>query len=149
MKLSKLQVSKLAEFASQNSIRFIVLFGSQTQTISREGADFDIAVSVQGGKSFMSDFEFYSQILDGISTILEIPYEKIDLSDLDNANILLRYEITLGGKLLYGNELDYLELKSSAFRDYIDAVKLRDLESLMIGKRQKMISDALAEIISR
>ncbi len=97
----------------------------------------------------MSDLDLYSQILDGISTILEIPYEKIDLSDLDNANILLRYEITLGGKLLYGNELDYLELKSSAFRDYIDAVKLRDLESLMIGKRQKMISDAIAAITSR
>ena len=149
MKLSKLQVSQLAEFASQNSIRFIVLFGSQTQTISREGADFDIAVSVQGGKSFMSDFELYSQVHDGLSTILEIPYEKIDLSDLDNANILLRYEITLKGELLYGNELDYLELKSFAFRDYIDAGKLNDLEALLISKRQKMISDALAEIISR
>src|SRR3989304_7276380 len=149
MKLSKLQVSKLAEFASQNSIRFIVLFGSQTQTISREGADFDIAVSVQGRKSFMSDFELYSRILDGLSTILGIPYDKIDLSDLDNANILLRYEITLKGELLYGNELDYLELKSFAFRDYIDAGKLNDLEALLIRKRQKMLSNALAEIISR
>src|SRR3990170_1666492 len=149
MKLSKLQVSQLAEFASQNSIRFIVLFGSQTQTISREGADFDIAVSVQGGKSFMSDFVLYSQLLDGLSSIFEIPYEKIDLSDLDNANILLRYEITLKGELLYGNELDYLELKSFAFRDYIDAGKLNDLETLLIGKRQKLISDALSEIISR
>ena len=149
MKLSKLQVSQLAEFASQNSIRFIVLFGSQTQTISREWADFDIAVSVQGGKSFMSDFELYSRILDGLSTILGIPYDKIDLSDLDNANILLRYEITLKGELLYGNELDYLELKSFAFRDYIDAGKLNDLETLLIRKRQKMISNALAEIISR
>ena len=97
----------------------------------------------------MSDFELYSRILDGLSTILEIPYEKIDLSDLDNANILLRYEITLRGMLFYGNELDYLELKSFAFRDYIDAGKLNDLESLLIGKRQKMISDALTEIISR
>ena len=149
MKLSKLQVLQLAEFASQNSIRFIVLFGSQTQIISRDGADFDIAVSVQGRKSFMSDLDLYSQLLDGLSTILEIPYEKIDLSDLDNANILLRYEITLKGKLLYGNEMDYLELKSFAFRDYIDAGKLNDLESLLISKRQKIISDALTEIISR
>ena len=149
MKLSEIQNSQLTEFASQNSIRFVVFFGSQTQPIPREGADFDIAVSVKGRKSFMSDFELYSRILDGLSTILEIPYEKIDLSDLDNANILLRYEITLRGKLLYGNELDYLELKSFAFRDYIDAGKLNDLESLLISKRQKMISDALSEIISR
>jgi len=149
MKLLEKQGSQLAEFAAQNSIRFIVLFGSQTQTISRERADFDIAVSVQGRKSFMSDFDLYSQLLDGLSTILEIPYEKIDITDLDNANILLRYEITLKGKLLYGNEMDYLELKSFAFRDYIDAGKLNDLEALLISKRQKMISDALAEIISR
>lgn len=151
MKLSEKQGSQLAEFASQNNIRFIVLFGSQAQprTIPRDGADFDIAVSVQGRKSFMSDFGLYSQLLDGLSTILEIPYEKIDLSDLDNANILLRYEITLRGKLLYGNELDYLELKSFAFRDYIDAGKLNDLETLLISKRQKMISDALTEIIAR
>ncbi|OHB70037.1 MAG: hypothetical protein A2W23_09195 [Planctomycetes bacterium RBG_16_43_13] len=92
----------------------------------------------------MSDFELYSQLLDGLSTILEIPYEKTDLSDLDNANILLRYEITRSGILLYGNELDYLELKSFAFRDYIDAGKLNDLEALLISKRQRMISDALA-----
>ena len=37
----------------------------------------------------MSDFDVYSQFLDGLSTILQIAYEKIDLTDLDNANILL------------------------------------------------------------
>src|SRR3989304_4377670 len=129
MKLTEIQRLQLENFASRNNIRFIVLFGSQSQARPQEGSDYDIAVSLKGGKSFMSDFDVYSQILDGLSTILQIAYEKIDLTDLDNANILLRYEITSRGKLLYGNELDYLELKSFVFRDHIDARGLRDLES--------------------
>ncbi len=149
MKLTGMQKLQLDEFASQNSIRFVVLFGSQLQGPPRDGADFDIAVSLTGRKSLMSDLKFYSQILDGLSTILGIACEKIDLTDLGNANILLRYEITSSGKLLYGNELDYLELKSFAFRDHIDARGLRDLESCLIGKRQKMILEALEAITSR
>jgi len=97
----------------------------------------------------MSDFDVYSQFLDGLSTILQIAYEKIDLTDLDNANILLRYEVTCRGKLLYGDELEYLELKSFAYRDYIDAKRLFDLERDLIGKRQKMILESLDKIISK
>lgn len=149
MELTEKQKLQLDEFARQNQIRSIVLFGSQLQVLPREGADFDIAVSREERRPLMSDFNLYSQILEGLSAILGIAYEKIDLTDLDRANILLRYEITSGGRLLYGDELEYLELKSFAFRDYVDAVRLRDLEDFLIRKRQKLISDALAEMTSR
>ena len=149
MKLTGIQMLQLDNFASRNNIRFIVLFGSQTQALSQEGSDYDIAVSLKGGKSFMSDLKLYTEILDGLSAILRIAYEKIDLTDLDNANILLRYEVTCRGKLLYGDELEYLELKSFAYRDYIDAKRLFDLERDLIGKRQKMILESLDKIISK
>ena len=149
MKLTEIQMLQLENFASRNNIRFIVLFGSQTQALPQEGSDYDIAVSLKGGKSFMSDLKLYTEILDGLSAILRIAYEKIDLTDLDNANILLRYEVTCRGKLLYGDELEYLELKSFAYRDYIDAKRLFDLERDLIGKRQKMILESLDKIISK
>ena len=78
-----------------------------------------------------------------------IPYEMIDIADLDKTNVLLRYEITFRGQLLFGDELDYLELKSAAFREYIDEKGLRELETCLINKRQRLIMDALTEITSK
>ncbi|MBI5193000.1 MAG: nucleotidyltransferase domain-containing protein [Nitrospirae bacterium] len=152
MKITDEQKFQLEEFSSQHGIRFIVLFGSQVnefREFQREDSYYDIAVSLCGIKSVTSDFKLYSQILDGLCTILNIPYEKIDLADLDKANVLLRYEITFRGQLLFGYEMDYLELKSVAFREYIDAKGLRELESCLINKRQRLIMDALTEITSK
>ena len=56
--------------------------------------------------------------------------EKIDLTDLNNANILLRYEITRNGVILFGNAQEYEEFKAFSFRDYIDAKSLLSLKIL-------------------
>lgn len=145
MKINKLQQEELAHFACRNGIRFIVLFGSQVKDKHGKDADYDIAVSLKDGRSITCDFDLYSDIIDGLTTIFQIPHDKIDLTDLYSANILLRYEIISRGELLFGDELDYLELKSFAFRDYLDAGKLLELEDLLIRKRQKLILDALPE----
>jgi hypothetical protein len=57
--------------------------------------------------------------------------------------VLLRYEITSNGLLLYGNEIDYLSFKSFAFRDYIETKNLRILEKRLIFKRQKLIAEKI------
>ncbi|MBI5756560.1 MAG: nucleotidyltransferase domain-containing protein [Nitrospirae bacterium] len=54
MNLTEIQKLQLDKLARQNNIRFIVLFGSQLHVPSREGADFDIAVSLKEKKSFQS-----------------------------------------------------------------------------------------------
>lgn len=149
MKLKQEQQIQLEEFSSKHGIRFIVLFGSQLNEHRREDSDYDIAVSLYGIESVTSDFKLYSEILDGLRTILNIPDEKIDLTDLDKANVLLRYEITYRGQLLFGDEPDYLELKSLAFREYIDAKGLRDLEIYLINKRNSLILDALTGMTSK
>lgn len=126
------------KLARETGIRFIVLFGSQTKE-RKEGSDFDIAVSTL--KEL--DADNYTKILSGLAEALNVPDSKIDLANLNKANILLRYEITSQGVLLYGDETEYEELKAFAFRDYVDAESLFKLEELLIHKRQKLIKEKL------
>ncbi|MCR4284382.1 MAG: nucleotidyltransferase domain-containing protein [Parcubacteria group bacterium] len=143
MNLSREQKIKLADFAEANGIKFIVLFGSQSRKTSKKDSDFDIAVLTTPEKSIFESLENYNNLLFGLSAILEIPDYKFDLTDLNNANILLRYEIVSSGQLLFGDEIDYLEFKSFATREYIDAKRLFDLEDFLIKKKQRLLSEVV------
>ncbi len=129
----------IEKLAKKYKIKFIVLFGSQAVKSPRKDSDFDIAI-------FMDKFnnlDVYNNVLFGLSALLKISEEKIDLTDFKNANPLLRYEITSKGKLLFGDEMEYLEFKAFSFRDYIASKKLLDLESFLIKKRHKLLGEAL------
>lgn len=135
--------SKLESFAKERQIKFIVLFGSQAQETSRERSDFDVAVYLAGGRSLFDEARFYLEFQEKLAEFFEVEVDKIDLTDLARANILFRYEITSRGQLLCGEELDYLEYKAFAFRDYMDARPLFRLEELLINKRQQLIKEVL------
>ena len=141
---------KLNKFCIENGIKFVVLFGSRAKeargekVLIREDSDFDVAVLTSDGKNIRDGMDSYNNIMFGLSEIFNIPDFKMDLTNLNNANILLRYEITSQGKLLYGDTTEYEELKAFAFRDYIDARPLFDLEDFLIQKRQNLIAKALA-----
>ena len=83
-------------------------------------------------------------MLENFAKIFSTNEDKIDLTDLSNANILLRYEITRNGILLFGDSQDYEELKAFSFRDYMDAKSLFELESIIIKKRLSFIKERLA-----
>jgi len=65
--------------------------------------------------------------------------DKIDLTDLKNANPLLCYEIYKNSQLLYGNELDYSNFKARAFCCYIDAIQLFFLQNCLLQKQHKLL----------
>jgi predicted nucleotidyltransferase len=142
MNISQYQKLKLSEFARENNIKFIILFGSQTKKTSDEKSDFDIAVLTSGDKD-IGKLENYNNVLFGISDILGIPDYKIDLTNLNNADPLLRYEIVSNGLLLYGDDILYASFKCFAFRDYIETEDLRILEKELILKRQRLIADKI------
>ena len=103
-----------------------------------------ITLSVESRQeNIKKSMDNYNNILFGLRDVLNIPDYKIDLTNLNGANILLKYHITSTGVLLYGNRTDYEELKALAFREYIDARPLFHLENLLIHKRQKFIAEAL------
>ena len=138
---------KTEEIVRKHNIKFVVLFGSQAELLKstvKKDSDFDIAVFLNSGKPLFVDFKLYGELLDEFSKLFNVKDSiKIDLTDLNRANILLRYEIINKGLLLYGDEDEYAQFKAFAFRDYIDAKPLFDLESFLIKKRQKLIKEAL------
>lgn len=127
----KTEIKGLAE---KYKIKFIVLFGSRVKGNPREDSDFDVAVYTDN----FHEMGKYSDMLVGLANIFGVFEDKIDLTDLKNANPLLRYEITSKGKLVFGNELEYLQLEAFAFRDYIGAKSLMDLEYSLVKKKQKL-----------
>jgi len=140
----KFDKEKLNDFAKKADIKFAVLFGSRAVERVADESDFDLAVSLKDGKSVFDDMGKYSEMLENFAKIFSANEDKIDLTDLNNANILLRYEITKNGVLLFGDPQDYEELKSFSFRDYVDAKPLFDLEDKIIKKRLSFIKENLA-----
>ena len=136
---------KLEKYAKEKGIKFVVLFGSQTNGSPKKESDFDVAVFLKNEKDFFSSFDLYSDLLNNLSEILGINAEKLDLTDLAKANILLRYEITSKGELIFGNEDSYADYRAFAFRDYIDAKPLFDLEDMLIKKRQSLIKQTITK----
>lgn len=141
METIKIDKKGLHEYARQAGIRFIVLFGSHADKTFNKESDFDIAVYLINDKPIFENFKEYYAMLEKLGNLLMIEQENIDLIDLRSANILLRYEITSKGKLLYGDKEQYEELKAFAYRDYIDASPLFRLEDLIIKKRQALIKE--------
>lgn len=140
----KYDKEKLNNYAEKADVKFVVLFGSRAIGKVADGSDFDFAVSFKDGKSIFDDLKKYSEILENFSKIFSIGDKKMDLTDLSNANILLGYEITRNGVLLFGNAQDYEEFKAFSFRDYMDAKSLFELEDIIIKKRLSFIKEILA-----
>ena len=135
--------SEIYKFAQKYGIKFIILFGSQVKETLKKESDFDVAISLNNGRSIFDDSKLYSELLENFSHVFNAKEDKIDLTDLDKVNILLRYDVTSGGKLLYGDENNYAQYRAFAFREYIDAKPLFRLEDYLINKSQRLINEAL------
>ncbi len=129
---------KIKIFAVEQGIKFIILFGSQAKKHVTENSDFDIAILTANGKG-LEKLEGYTNILFNLSEILSIPDYKIDLTNLDKADPLLRHEIVLNGLLIYGDETEYASFKTFVLREFIETENLRLLEKKLIFKRQKLL----------
>jgi len=134
MKLTQTQKEKLAKIAAKFLLKFVVLFGSYAEQKETPVSDLDIAVYLK--RQPLSYHEF-AELYFSLAEIF--PQFEVDLAILNTADPLFRYEITRKGRLLYGDELAYLEYKAFAFKDYIDTANLREAEKASILKRQKLL----------
>ncbi len=134
---------KIKKYAQDKQIKFIILFGSAALENLHPESDYDIAISLYNQRPLFRNLKEHSEILNQLGDILRIDPDKIDLVDLNGANILLRFEITSKGKLLYGDEVQFIQYQCFAYRDCVDAKALFDLENSIIHKRQKFLKTVL------
>ena len=131
--------------AREYGVKFVVLYGSHVAGKTIEESDVDVAVFFET-RRVPESFSRYSEIMQKLAEALQVEIGKLDFVILNKANILLRYEITAKGKLLFGDEDEYLQYKAFAFRDYHDAKSLFQLEDLLIRKRQTLLKQSLSGI---
>ena len=138
----KIDKEKLIKYAQEKGIKFIILFGSQAIGDGRGDSDFDVAVLTKKENN-ISELDNYNNVIDLLTTVLNIPDYKIDLTNLNKANPFLRYEVISSGTLLHGDEDEYAAYKAFAFKDYIDSRPLFELEKFLIEKRQRLLKEFL------
>lgn len=103
------------------STKLIILFGSRTTGMAKAGSDYDIAV---WGDNVL-DLEQKSAVSQNLASELGVSEDKIDITDLNTASPLLRYEVSIYGKLLRGSEEDFLRFKVSSWKLYQDTARFR------------------------
>ena len=142
MKLTKNQKKEISKMAKKYGLKLVLLFGSFSSGKIHEGSDYDIAVLTEESKN-ISNLKNYNNILFFLSEVLEIPSQKIDLTNLNNANPLLCYEITMKGKLVFADRNLFDEHRARSFRNYIDSQPLFNLEHHLIEKRNQMLKQLI------
>lgn len=127
----KINKEKIKKIAQKYNLEMVLLFGSQVNGRAKPNSDIDIAYSAQKLLSTNEKIDLNNDLCDFFKKDI------IDQVDIKNANPLLLYEISQNSKLIFGKEIDYLEFKAFAFRNYIDSESLFKLEDLLIRKRHK------------
>ncbi len=104
-----------------NSLKLIILFGSQATGTAGKTSDTDIAVL--GDRPLTLDER--SKLEEKYAAHFSISEEMIDLVDLSIAPPILRYQVVQSGKLLYGTEEDFIRFKVLAWKQYLNTEKFR------------------------
>lgn len=139
MKITAEQKKNIAKIAEKHGLKLVMIFGSRATGEASEKSDYDIAI-LSGEKNIFDDIHRFSRCLSEFAILFGTNEDKIDLTNFNKANILLRREIMSEGKLLFGNRNLFDEMGAAAFRDFIDARPLFELEGYLVKKRLQQIS---------
>lgn len=124
---------RIEKIAQKNSLKFVILYGSQARQRARPGSDLDLAILGEkeiGFKGTLLLFNEFSELFSG---------QELDVKSLHHVDPLFRYLVVRDGILLYGNKTDYLEFKAYAFRDYTESASLFHLQEILNQKRLKKL----------
>ena len=124
------------KFVEKYELKLLLLFGSRAkdEKYIRKDSDFDVAYLSKKELTGKEIIDFNCDLMDIFN------FDKVDLVDLKKDNPFLQYEIAKNSKLLYGKEMDYLEFKAFAFKNYISHKPLFELRDFLIKKKHQLLA---------
>jgi len=112
------------------NIELVITFGSQVSGKTNLKSDTDIGILRNKNLSL----EERSQLTELLAKEYKLNEDKIDLVEIKNASPLLRFAISRGGKLLFGNKELFNRFKILAWRQYLDTARLREVRKKILKK---------------
>ena len=108
----------------------IIAFGSRVNGRATEKSDFDFGVLAKKPLSLSerTDLAYH------IAQKLNINEDKIDLVDLSTASPILKFEVARIGKLVEGDNFDFIRFKVRAMKEYQDTAKFRLIRRSVIAQ---------------
>jgi predicted nucleotidyltransferase len=107
-----------------------ILHGSQTAGTANSHSDWDVGVLEDHALSWDERVALQGNF----AARLNVPPDKIDISDLRSDSPLLRYRVAMGGKLIAGDPYEFRKFQILAWKDYLNNEKMFDLRSKFLAK---------------
>lgn len=108
------QAKKLNTIRNKHKLSLILLHGSQVDGKTHPNSDIDIAVVRQNRANKLDQLELIKDLAELFRS------DKVDLSDITNADPLLLFAVTSRSSLVSGATNDYDKLQKTAFHKYAD-----------------------------
>ncbi len=120
---SKININK--DIFQKHKVKLAYLFGSQAKGNAAEQSDFDIAVFFEEGNGHCDFFDKTVYLKEDLRDYFP---SEVDISALNKANSLLKYEVIANGQLLYCcDERFRLDFEVLSVNEYIDDKYVRDI----------------------
>lgn len=107
------------------SIKLIILFGSRAKGTAHKKSDTDIAILADHPLSYKERGEIAGKAAE----LCYVSEDDIDTVDLWTASPLLQQQVAQTGKLIFGNNFDFLRFRVLAWKRYQDTAKFRRARS--------------------
>jgi len=110
----------------------VITFGSQTTGLATASSDFDFGVFADKPLTLTER----THLAGRLAKKFRLNEDKIDLVDLTTASPILKFEVAKVGKLVIGEQFDFIRYKVRAFKEYQDTAKFRRLrEKIMLNQK--------------
>lgn len=115
---------------AKRPVLFAYLFGSYARQEETSLSDIDIAVYLQCKQDF---FTVRLQLIESLSRALKS--DAIDLIVLNEASIVLKYEVIREGTIIKENKSKRVLFETKALREYLDSESIRTVHIDALKKR--------------